>query len=80
MDIMMPEMDGREAVRRVRALEEVRGIFSPNNVKIIMITAVNELKEVMGSFHDLCDAYLVKPVDLRELLAKVRSFAPLNTA
>jgi CheY-like chemotaxis protein len=28
MDIMMPEMDGREAVKQVRALEEARGTLS----------------------------------------------------
>jgi CheY-like chemotaxis protein len=30
MDIMMPEIDGREAVKQVRALEEARGIFKPS--------------------------------------------------
>src|SRR5690242_10514905 len=39
MDIMMPEMDGREAVKQVRALEQAYGIPSTSDVKIIMTTA-----------------------------------------
>jgi two-component system chemotaxis response regulator CheY len=74
MDIMMPEMDGREAVKRVRALEDACGIPSSARVKIIMTTAVNDVKEVMRCFHELCDAYLVKPINHAELLERIRSY------
>jgi two-component system chemotaxis response regulator CheY len=74
MDIMMPEMDGGEAVRRIRAMEEKRGIFSTEGTKIIMTTAVNGLKDVFRSFWDLCDAYLVKPIDLAQLLGYMKSY------
>ena len=73
MDIMMPEMDGQEAVRQVRALEEARGVLSPHGAKIVMTTAVNEMKEVFRSFQALCDAYLVKPINTAELLSQLRS-------
>jgi len=62
MDIMMPEMDGREAVRHVRGIEEAHGIFSNAGAKIIMTTAVTDLKEVIRCFQELCDCYLVKPI------------------
>jgi two-component system chemotaxis response regulator CheY len=74
MDIMMPEMDGREAVRRIRGLEESRGILSTHGAKIIMTTAVNDLKEVIRCFQDLCDAYLVKPIDLAQLLGHMKLY------
>jgi len=74
MDIMMPEMDGREAVKHMRALEEAQGLHSTSGVKIVMTTAVDDVKEVMQCFHELCDAYLVKPIDLSELLKQVRSY------
>jgi chemotaxis protein histidine kinase CheA len=51
MDIMMPEMNGREAVRQIRTLEEV--------------------KEVFLCFKELCDAYLIKPIDLGQLLKQM---------
>jgi two-component system, chemotaxis family, chemotaxis protein CheY len=74
MDIMMPEMDGREAVRQIRALEEEFGILSTRGAKIIMTTAVDDVKEVVHCFHELCDAYLTKPVDLSTLLGQLKSY------
>jgi two-component system chemotaxis response regulator CheY len=74
MDIMMPEMDGREAVRRVRALEEEHGIRSTFGSKIIMTTAVDDIKEVVRCFKELCDSYLMKPIDLTELLKQMKSY------
>jgi two-component system, chemotaxis family, chemotaxis protein CheY len=74
MDIMMPEMNGREAVRRVRALEEEHGIVSTSGAKIIMTTAMDDIKEVIRCFKELCDAYLIKPIDLAKLLGHMKSF------
>ena len=74
MDIMMPEMDGREAVRQIRALEETHGVSSNCGAKIIMTTAVNDIKEVMQCFGELCDAYLTKPVDLNQLLNQMTAY------
>jgi hypothetical protein len=39
-----------------------------------MTTALNELKEVAHCFHDLCDEYLVKPIDLAQLPADMKSY------
>ena len=74
MDIMMPEMDGREAVRRIRALEEAKGILSTAGVKIIMTTTVEDVKEVILCFRELCDAYLMKPIELTKLVEQMRSY------
>jgi two-component system chemotaxis response regulator CheY len=71
---MMPEMDGREAVRRVRALEEEHSVLSTNGAKIIMTTAVDDMNEIIRCFHELCDVYLTKPIDLGKLLAQMKAF------
>jgi two-component system chemotaxis response regulator CheY len=74
MDIMMPEMDGREAARQIREMEEKQGILSTDGVKIIMTTTVGEIREVMHCFHALCDAYLLKPIDLSQLLRQMKAY------
>jgi two-component system chemotaxis response regulator CheY len=74
MDIMMPEMDGREAVRRIRAIEEASGTLSSSGVKIIMTTTVEDVKEVILCFQELCDAYLMKPIDLAELVEQMKRY------
>jgi two-component system chemotaxis response regulator CheY len=74
MDIMMPEMDGREAVRRVRAMEEANGILSSSGAKVIMTTTVDDVKEVILCFQELCDGYLMKPINLAELLEQMNLY------
>lgn len=74
MDIMMPEVDGIEAVRQIRALEEAEGIRSTAGAKIVMTTALDAVREVGRSYKELCDAYLVKPIDLARLLLKMHAW------
>jgi len=74
MDIMMPVMDGYEAVRQMRAIEEANGIRSTYGATIIMTTAVTDMKSIILSFQGLCDAYLMKPIDLAELLQHMKDF------
>ena len=74
MDILLPEMDGQAAVKEIRSLEQRRGVLSSAGAKIVMTTAVDDMKHVIRSFQELCDAYLVKPVDLGQLLQHLRTF------
>ena len=74
MDVMMPEMNGQDAVKQVRALEELHGVISTHGAKIIMTTAVNDVPSVLLSFKDLCDAYLFKPIDIAKLLHEIKTF------
>jgi len=71
MDVQMPEMDGIEATRRIRALEEANG--TPRT-PIVALTA-----NAFGEDRDAClaagmDAFLVKPLD-RERLGEILSAA-----
>ena len=74
MDIMMPEMDGQAAIKQIRDLEQAGGTLSTRGVKIIMTTALDDVKNLVQSFRSLCDAYLFKPIDTGKLLAQLREF------
>lgn len=72
LDIMMPEMDGQAALRSIRAQEEARRIPFPNRAKIIMTTALSDRVNVLKAREQLCDYFLVKPVQKGKLLEELR--------
>jgi two-component system chemotaxis response regulator CheY len=63
LDIMMPGMDGYQALRKIREIEIERFVPEEKAVKIIMITALNEGKNVTKAFDLGCTAYAGKPID-----------------
>jgi two-component system chemotaxis response regulator CheY len=72
LDIMLPEMDGQEALRQIRNAEESRGILSTKGAKILMTTALDDAKNVMSAFSNLCDGYLPKPIQQGKMLEELR--------
>ena len=71
LDIMMPNMNGREALKAIRQIETEHGIGGLDGVKVIMTTALGDSKNVTGSFSEGCEAYIVKPVERKKLLAEI---------
>jgi len=67
LDVMMPEMDGLEVTRRLRA--------SPRTatIPIILFTAKAEVDDKVAGFEAGADAYLTKPAQPRELVANVKA-------
>ena len=78
LDIMMPEMDGHEALRQIRDQEEALGILSTNGVKIVMISALDDVHNIMAAYYSLCDAYLTKPIIKAKLLEELRKLGLIN--
>lgn len=72
LDIMLPEKDGQQVLKEVRAMEEAKGITSTFGAKIVMTTALNNLKNVSTAYSSLCDAYLVKPIRKAQLFDELR--------
>lgn len=73
MDIMMPEVDGNEALRRIRDLEKGMGIAQNLEVKVIMTTALDDPQTVIHSYYKGgATSYIVKPVSKQKLLLDLR--------
>lgn len=63
LDIMMPALDGYQALKSIRDLERERKISQEDAVKIIMTTALTEGANVNKAFELGCVAYAGKPID-----------------
>lgn len=72
LDINLPDIDGYEVARRLRASEKPALAYTP----IIAITA-NALKgDAEKALSAGCDVYMSKPINIRELWARVEAFVP----
>jgi two-component system, chemotaxis family, chemotaxis protein CheY len=71
LDIMMPNMDGHEVLKAIRQIESEHGINGLDGVKVIMTTALGDSKNVISSFREGCEAYIVKPVEKNKLLKEM---------
>ena len=67
LDIMLPEVDGLEVCRRLKADPQTSGI------PIIMLTAKGEIEDRIIGLELGADDYLIKPFSPRELVARVRA-------
>ena len=74
LDIMMPEMDGHQALRAIRKIEEESGVAEDKIVKIVMTTALSETRHVTKAFENGCTAYAGKPINQDKLEAMLKKF------
>ena len=63
LDVMLPDLDGFEACRRIRVV---------SNVPVLMLTAKGRDTDVAQGLGCGADAYVTKPFATRELAARVR--------
>jgi len=73
MDIMMPVVDGMEALQCIRAMERKMDIPHNLGVKVVMTTALDDPHTVVKSFNECqADAYIVKPLSRHKLANELR--------
>ena len=71
MDGQLPELDGYEATRRIKADPALQSI------PIIMVTSYALSGDDIKAYEAGCDGYVTKPYSPRQLLAKIREYLPV---
>jgi len=72
MDIMMPEMDGLEAARRIRENPQT------TTIPIIAVTALSSRKDKTKCLDSGCDDYLGKPFTASQLSSSIKKLLEQN--
>ena len=67
MDVMMPNIDGLEALRRLRAHPRT------GDIPVLLVTAKAQGADKVAGLAEGADDYITKPFDVGELVARVRS-------
>ena len=68
LDIMMPGVDGHQALDGIRQLEKQHGIHGSDVAKVIITTALSDSKHCIQSFREGCESYCIKPLKQEDLL------------
>ena len=74
LDLMLPDMDGLEVCRRIRALQGPAA-----QVPVLMLTAKGDPMDRIIGLEIGADDYLPKPFEPRELLARIRAILRRRT-
>ncbi len=72
LDVMMPQMDGFEVVRRLKEDPGTRAI------PVVMVTALRDLEDRVRALEAGADDFLTKPVEISELRARIKSLCQVK--
>jgi two-component system, cell cycle response regulator len=72
LDVMMPEMDGFETCRRIKANPKT------HHVPIVLVTALDQVSDKVRGLQGGADDFLTKPVDEIALVTRVKNLARLK--
>jgi two-component system chemotaxis response regulator CheY len=79
LDILMPDMDGRQVLLQIREIEKEKKISEQHQVKIMMVTGLSEKDAVMQCLNEGCDDFIVKPIEIKLLLEKIHKLGLLKS-
>ncbi len=71
LDILMPHMNGMDAVLEIRRLEAVKRVADKHRAKILMVTSEAERDVVLTCVQAGCDEYIIKPFNLKLVSRKM---------
>ena len=74
MDIIMPNVDGQQALQEIREVEKEMGVKPEDAIKVIMISGLDDSKELHDAFFlGEAASYIVKPVRKQTLLEEMKN-------
>ncbi|MBN1607016.1 MAG: response regulator [Polyangiaceae bacterium] len=73
LDVLMPGLDGFETCRRLKASDATR------DIPVIFLTALSELEPKLAGFEAGAVDYITKPLEMTEVLARVRVHLALRS-
>ena len=72
MDILMPNIDGQQALREIRQIEKEHGISTEKQARVIMISGLDNSEELHDAFFlGEATGYMVKPINHAVLLQEI---------
>ena len=72
LDISMPDMDGKEVLQTIRAIENEKKVPGDKRAKILMTSAMVDKQTILTCARMGCDDYISKPFDKDTILKKIR--------
>ncbi|PKN09101.1 MAG: response regulator [Deltaproteobacteria bacterium HGW-Deltaproteobacteria-8] len=74
MDLVMPEMDGQQALREMRGYEEDLGLSDMKRCKVVVISMLEDSRETNDAFFlGGADCFLVKPIVEERFMDELRA-------
>ena len=72
LDIMMPGMDGQQALVILRQIEAENGMPIGKGAKVIMTSAMEDNQYIMQALNASADGYVVKPIEKRSFIETLK--------
>ena len=75
LDIMMPEMNGQDALKSIRVFEQDKNVPGNQETVVFMVSALDtEMQVVEAFFKGHCTDYITKPINRDLLFSKIKEY------
>ncbi len=78
LDLMMPIMDGHEALKRIRRIEDQKGIYGDDCVKVIITSALDDRRNMLNAYSAGCEGYVTKPIKKSKLVDVIKELGLID--